>query len=173
MKIQAGKYLIRSWEPEDWRGLMRGVNNPNVTGTLAVQFPRSYSEEHAKAWIDLCALEADPVNFAIVDGEEAIGGIGLTLQRGTRRRAAEIGFWLAEERWGEGIATAAVGAFTEFAFAQFDLLRLAAYVFDGNKASVRVLEKAGFTYEGTLQFSIVKDERVVDERVYALVRPEA
>jgi ribosomal-protein-alanine N-acetyltransferase len=46
-------------------------------------------------------------------------------------------------------------------------------VFDGNRASARVLEKAGFIYEGTLRSSIVKDERVVDELVYALVRPEA
>jgi ribosomal-protein-alanine N-acetyltransferase len=117
-------------------------------------------------------MEADPVNFAIVDSDEAIGSIGLTLQRGIRRRAAEVGFWIAEERWGEGIATTVVTAFAEFAFAQFDLLRLAAYVFEGNTASTRVLEKAGFTYEGTLRSSIVKDDHVVDELVYALVRPE-
>ena len=173
MNISAGKYLIRSWEPADADALVKHVNNPNVTGTLAVRFPRAYSPEHAKAWIDLCAMEADPVNFAIVDGQDAIGGIGLTLQRGTRRRAAEIGFWLAEERWGEGIATEVVTAFAGFAFAQFDLLRLAAYVFDGNGASARVLEKAGFTYEGALRSSIVKDDKVVDELVYALVREDA
>jgi len=170
LNIPAGQYLIRSWVPEDAGALVRHVSNPNVTETLAVRFPRAYSEAHAKAWIDLCALEADPVNFAIVEGDEAIGGIGLTLQRGTRRRTAELGFWLAEERWGEGIATTVVRAFADFAFAQFDLLRLAAYVFGGNGASARVLQKAGFVYEGTLHSSIVKDERVVDELVYALVR---
>ena len=104
------------------------------------------------------------------DGDEAIGGIGLTLMRGVRRRSAEIGFWIAEDRWGEGVATSAVRALAAFAFERFDLLRLFAYVFEGNVASTRVLEKAGFSYEGRLGKSVVKDDRVIDELVYAIVR---
>ena len=170
MEFPAGKYTIRSWQTGDEGALARNLSNLNVTRNLAIRVPSSYSVDHAKAWVDLCALEADPVNFAVADGGEVIGGIGLTLQRGSRRRSAEIGFWIAEDRWGQGVATAAVQATSDFAFRQFDLLRLYAYVFDGNQASVRVLEKAGYAYEGRLASSIVKDERVIDELVYALVR---
>jgi [ribosomal protein S5]-alanine N-acetyltransferase len=170
VKIAAGAYIIRSWESGDEAALVASINNPNITRTLAARQPRTYTEEHAKAWIDLCALEADPVNFAIASGPDVIGSIGLTLQRGARRRSAEVGFWIAEDHWGQGIATQVLQAFSEYAFEQFDLLRLHAYVFDGNAASVRVLEKAGYVYEGTLTASITKDDAVIDELVYALVR---
>jgi ribosomal-protein-alanine N-acetyltransferase len=170
MNIEAGPYLIRSWAPGDEAALASNINNPNITSTLAARQPRTYTEEHAKAWIDLCALEADPVNFAIASGPDVIGSIGLTLQRGARRRSAEVGFWIAEDHWGQGIATQVLQAFSEYAFSQFDLIRLHAYVFDGNAASVRALEKVGYTFEGTLVASITKDDRTIDELIYALVR---
>jgi [ribosomal protein S5]-alanine N-acetyltransferase len=170
MNINAGPYVIRSWQRGDEAALTASINNPHITSTLAARQPRTYTEEHARAWIDLCALEADPVNFAIADDTGVIGSIGLTLQRGARRRSAEVGFWVAEDHWGMGIATQVLQAFSDYAFAQFDLLRLHAYVFDGNAASIRVLEKAGYVYEGTLTASITKDDRVIDELVYALVR---
>lgn len=173
MNIPAGSYLIRSWQPGDESALAANISNPNITRTLAARQPRTYTEEHAKAWIDLCALEADPVNFAITHGPDVIGSVGLTLQRGARRQSAEVGFWIAEERWGQGIATQVLQAFSEYAFTQFGLLRLHSYVFDGNTASIRVLEKAGYIYEGTLAASITKDDAIIDELVYALVRRPA
>lgn len=172
MKINAGKYVIRSFEDQDAAAMAEHVSNPNVTRMLAARFPSPYTERHAKAWIDLCHLEAEPVNFAIVYKNQLVGGIGLTVQRGARRRAAEVGFWVAEDYWGKGIATEALRAFTGYAFSRFDLIRLFAYVFEGNFGSTRVLEKVGFTYEGTLESSIVKNDQVYGEMVYALVRPQ-
>ncbi|MDA1189689.1 MAG: GNAT family N-acetyltransferase [Chloroflexi bacterium] len=172
MKIPAGRYLIRSFEDQDAAAMAEHVSNPNVTRTLAARFPSPYTEEHAKAWISLCHLEAEPVNFAITENGDLVGGIGLTVQRGARRRAAEVGFWVAEAHWGKGIATEALQAFTDYAFSRFDLIRLFAYVFEGNTRSTRVLEKVGFTYEGTLESSIVKNDEVYGELVFALVRPQ-
>ena len=172
MKINAGKYIIRSFEDHDAMAMARHVSNPNITRTLAARFPAPYTERHAKAWIDLCHLEAEPVNFAITADDNLIGGIGLTVQRGARRRAAEVGFWVAESYWGNGVATAALHAFTDYAFSRFDLIRIFAYVFEGNIASTRVLEKVGFTYEGRLDSSIVKNDLVYGEWLYALVRPQ-
>ena len=170
MEIKAGKYTIRSWQAGDETSLSEHFSNPEVLANLVARNRYPYTVEHAKAWIDLCAMEAEPVNFAIADRREVIGGIGLTLQRGTRRQSAEVGFWVGEPFWGRGVATTTLIAFCEFAFAEFDLIRLYANVFDGNAASVRVLEKAGFSYEGRLAKSVVKDDRVIDELVYALVR---
>ena len=150
LDIPAGNYLIRAWRPEDAESLSTHLDNPNVTGQLLARHPRPYTVERARAWIDLCAIEADPVNFAITDKQDAIGGVSLYLQRGARGRSAEIGFWVAEPFWGKGVASVAVGAFVDYAFTQFDLARLYANVFSGNGASVRVLEKIGLVYEGTM-----------------------
>jgi ribosomal-protein-alanine N-acetyltransferase len=71
---------------------------------------------------------------------------------------------------GPGFATAAVKAVTEYAFATFDLRRLQATVFEWNPASARVLEKAGYTFEGRQRGSIVKDGRIGDALMYARLR---
>ena len=86
---------------------------------------------------------------------------------------AKIGYWLAEPFWGRGIATDAVRAVVDYAFAGFDLMRIEAYVFEWNPASCRVLEKAGFTLEGRLRKTVTKDGKTIDELLYGLVREEA
>ena len=85
------------------------------------------------------------------------------------RRSAEIGYWLGEPFWGGGIAIKAVKAFTEYAFAQFDLARIQAIVYEWNTASARVLEKAGYACEGRLRKSVTKDEKTIDHYVYAIL----
>ena len=94
----------------------------------------------------------------------------MRLQEDAHRRAAEIGFWLGEPFWGRGIATSALREFTEYAFAQFDLLRLQGCVFEWNPASARVLEKAGYVCEGRLLQGVVKEGQVVDAFLYAINR---
>jgi RimJ/RimL family protein N-acetyltransferase len=79
---------------------------------------------------------------------------------------------LGEPYWGRGIATEAVRAVTDYAFRTFDLCRLHAGVFEWNLASMRVLEKAGYTLEARHRRSVTKDGQTIDRLVYALVRPE-
>ena len=60
---------------------------------------------------------------------------------------------------------------TEYAFAYFDICRLEAGVFEWNPASARVLEKNGYVLEGRARLGVVKDGRLGDRLLYALVRP--
>ena len=57
---------------------------------------------------------------------------------------------MAEPFWGRGIATWAVRAVTEWGFAELDVVRIYAAVFESNPASARVLEKCGYELEGRL-----------------------
>jgi len=59
---------------------------------------------------------------------------------------------------------------TRYAFAEFGLERLQATVFEWNPASARVLEKAGYVLEGRLRRFIIKDGRIGDAFMYALLR---
>jgi RimJ/RimL family protein N-acetyltransferase len=102
--------------------------------------------------------------------DEAVGGIGFTLQQDVAFRSAEIGYWLGEEFWGRGIATEALKAVTEHAFNEYDLCRLYAHVFEWNQASARVLEKAGYEFEGRLRKSVTKDGKTIDQLMYAITR---
>ena len=70
--------------------------------------------------------------------------------------------------WGRGIVTEAVKAFTDWALANFDLSRISAGVFEWNPASARVLEKAGFEFEGRMKKAVTKEGRIGDELIYAI-----
>jgi RimJ/RimL family protein N-acetyltransferase len=101
---------------------------------------------------------------------EAVGGIGFTVQFDVARRSAEIGYWVGEEFWGRGIATEALIAVTNHAFSNYDVCRLFAHVFDWNGASARVLEKAGYEFEGRLKKSVTKNGQTIDQLMYAAIR---
>jgi RimJ/RimL family protein N-acetyltransferase len=64
----------------------------------------------------------------------------------------------------------AVRTFTDWAFAQFDVVRIQADVFAWNPASTRVLEKAGFVLEGRLRNAVTKNGETIDQLVYARLR---
>jgi RimJ/RimL family protein N-acetyltransferase len=61
-------------------------------------------------------------------------------------------------------------AVTARAFANHDLCRVYAHVFEWNRASARVLEKAGYEFEGRLRKSVTKDGKTIDQLMYAVVR---
>lgn len=65
-------------------------------------------------------------------------------------KGGEIGYEIHPSVWGKGLMTEAVKAVTRCGFDHFSLNRIEAWTLPGNTASDRVLEKAGFRYEGTL-----------------------
>ena len=138
---------------------------------LTIPFP--YTEDDADKFLgkvnDTTAKYGHPVHFAIRDHrEQLIGVIGFhDLDCG---HIAEFGFWLAKPLWGQGITTSVVRSACDFAFKEWKLARIVAYVFESNKASARVLEKCGFECEGLLRKHYKKDGRFIDAKLYALTR---
>jgi len=171
MNIKFGEYSIREWAPPDEAALVKYADDRRVWINLDDIFPHPYTAADARAWIEASAWK--PVtNFAIAAAEEAIGGIGLKLQKDIYRRSAEVGYWLGEPFWGRGIATAALKSIVPVAFKELDLVRLYANVFEYNSRSASVLEKNGFRLEGRLVKNITKDGKVIDSLLYALTRDD-
>jgi RimJ/RimL family protein N-acetyltransferase len=108
--------------------------------------------------------------LAIVVDAEACGGIGIHPLEDVHRRTAEIGYWLAEPFWGQGIVTGAVRAIIPVAFDRYAIVRLQAGIFANNPASMRVLEKCGFVREAGHKNAITKNGTTMDEVMYAIVR---
>ena len=173
MEISLGAWSVRSWRQSDAAALVRYANNRNVWRNLRDSFPSPYTAADARRWLRRVLAVHPETEFAIAAGPEAIGAIGLQLQSDVHRYSAEIGYWIGEPYWGRGVATLAVRAVTRYAFEQFGLVRLYATVFEWNRASMRVLEKAGYRCEGRLRSSAVKEGRTIDEYLYACVRPDA
>ena len=170
MQIEIGRWQVRSFRPEDAEALARNANNRNVSRNMRDTFPYPYELSDAHEWIEFAATQSPETHFAIADENDLVGGIGIMMQSDVNRLSAEIGYWLGEPHWGQGVATAALRAVTEWAFDEFDLVRLYGEVFEWNPASGRVLEKAGYELEGRLRRSIVKDGQIIDALLYAMVR---
>jgi RimJ/RimL family protein N-acetyltransferase len=170
MRLLLGVCDVRSWRPRDAAALVEHANNRKVWLNLRDRFPHPYTARDARAYLKSVLGARPETNFAITVEDAAVGGIAFHVQSDVERVGAEIGYWLGERYWGRGIATAAVRAVTEHALAAHGLLRVFALPFANNRASARVLEKAGFTLEGVLRSSAIKDERVLDQLLYARIR---
>jgi [ribosomal protein S5]-alanine N-acetyltransferase len=171
MELELARCTLRPWRAGDETALVRHANNRNVSRNLRDRFPYPYTAADAAAWIARATAQAPPCNFAIAVDGAPVGGIGLELGEDVFRRSAEVGYWLGEAYWGRGIATEAVRAITEYAFATFDVCRLHAHVFAWNPASMRVLEKAGYTLESRARLAVTKEGQTIDRLQFALIRP--
>jgi RimJ/RimL family protein N-acetyltransferase len=170
MKIVYPGGEIRPWLPGDAPELARLADNRKVWRNLRDGFPSPYTKRDAKSWIRAASRQIPHRHFAITADGALAGAIGLILKDDMNTGTAETGYWLGEPFWGRGIMTAALPAFTAFAFDAFSLRRIYAHVLEWNPASMRVLEKSGYALEGRMRRSALKDGEVADELLYAIVR---
>ena len=117
-------------------------------------------------------VEPPALNLAIEIDGCAAGGIGMRPGKGELRIGSHFGYWLGRRYWGQGIMSRIVPRWCEHVFASFGFERLHTTVFSNNPASARVLEKSGFTREGTLRRAAIKGSEVFDLWMYAMIRPE-
>ena len=168
------KCRIRKWELSDAKDLAAALSNRKVQDNLRDGLPYPYTEQDGKEFISamLSADENETFAFAITVNNMVIGSIGIFRQGNIHRQTAELGYYIAEEYWGKGIMTEAVRQICEYVFRESDIIRIYAEPFVYNIASCRVLEKAGFQYEGTLRSNAVKNGKVMDMKMYSLLKEE-
>lgn len=165
---------IRKWKLSDAKDLAIALSNRKVQDNLRDGLPYPYTEQDGKDYIldMLSANEDDTFAFAITVDNKVVGSIGVFRQGNIHRQTAELGYYVAEEYWGKGIMTEAVKQICECVFDKSDIIRIYAEPFAYNIASCRVLEKAGFQYEGTLRSNAVKNGKAIDMKMYSLLKTE-
>ncbi len=168
MHLDCGACQIRSCQVGDEDSLAHHGNDRDIWVNLRDRFPHPYTHADAENWIRFASAQQPETAFAIVVAGQAAGGIEVKRHDDIERCAVGIGYWIGCEFWGRGIMTAAVRAFTSYAFRTYELTRIYALAFADNVASRRVLEKAGYRLEGVLHRSAIKDGKVRDQAVYAL-----
>jgi [ribosomal protein S5]-alanine N-acetyltransferase len=99
-----------------------------------------------------------------------IGVIDARIERYARQ--LEVGYWLGVPYWRKGYMAEAVGLICHFCFHHLKAEVVQGGAFAGNHASRRVMEKAGFNFEGTLRRELCKDEKWIDLWHLAILREE-
>lgn len=167
-------FSLVPWKMDYVQSLAKHANNLNVAANLRDVFPYPYTVEDAITYVNACIAQGQKkqLSRAILVNGEAVGSIGLFLKDDVYCKSAELGYWLGEAFWGNGIMTSAVMQVCKEAFLRFEIVRIFAEPFAHNLASRHVLEKAGFQLEGILRNSVWKRERLYDSCIYALLKGE-
>lgn len=170
--IESKEFSICTVAPEDIESIAEMANDDEIASKMSDIFPNPYSLQDAINWVRIATSHEPTTNFSIVIDGKAVGGIGLHLMDDTSCKTAKIGYWIGRPFWGRGIVTEALKLMTGYAFANFEISRLQATVYEGNVRSARVLEKAGYELEGTLKKAIYKRGQLFDKWIYSKRRDQ-
>lgn len=163
---------IREWSIDDAARLAEMLNNKKILDNLRDGLPYPYTVSDAEEYITsmLAAEKTKTFAFAITVEDKVVGSIGVFRCDNIHSRTAEMGYYIGEPYWGCGLGTSAVTQVCKYIFGNTDIIRIFAEPFAYNIASCRVLEKAGFQFEGLLRSNAVKNGKVIDMRMYSLIK---
>jgi RimJ/RimL family protein N-acetyltransferase len=173
MEIKLQRSTLTEWRESYADSLAEHANNSKIAQSLRDSFPNPYTKEDADAWIQFNQTKPKPtINLAIVVEGVCIGAIGLLPKTDIHRCNIEMGYWIGEAYWGQGIVTEAVKYMIKYTFEQFDVVRIYAGVFEGNIGSQYVLKKAGFTLESTIPKGVIKNGISLHEHIYSIIKQD-
>lgn len=172
MNLRFDNYSIRDLSPNDVEALVKYANNYSVSRFLRDVFPYPYKIEDAEKWVNFVMNDKNNFAYAIADESELIGVIGANLNSDVNRFTLEIGYWIGEPFWNKGITTKAVKLYCNFLFTNYNFNHLTASIFEGNEASAKVVQKAGFVLEGVFRKNVFKENRFLDQYIYGILKEE-
>jgi ribosomal-protein-alanine N-acetyltransferase len=159
--LRAGDFTLRSPEPADAAAWFARNADPEVVFPTSADLMVNPAEGlESIEWFLHYFHEKTAIRWAIAPpgGGAAVGDVGLHAFHEKNLRA-ELGYVLAKEWWGQGVATACAGACLDYGFRELGLNRIEAIVMDGNERSLAVLRKVGSQKEGLMrEYKIARSE---------------
>jgi [ribosomal protein S5]-alanine N-acetyltransferase len=169
-QLETNRLLLAQFREEDLDFVFEALSHPEVIRHYGVHYS---SLEATKAQMDYFQnlfTEKTGIWWKIMDKEKGkpLGGIGMNNYQRQHNRA-EIGYWLLPENWGKGIISEALEVMIDYLFREWKIHRIEAIVEEGNRSSSRVVERAGFVYEGTLRDCEIKNGRYISLLIFSLL----
>ncbi len=166
--------LIRPMDMDDADALFATVSAslPTLSQWLPWAKP-GYAREDSATWIAHCRRTrqaASEYHFGAFDAESGrlLGGVGLN-HVSPVRRSANLGYWVADEARGGGIAVSAARQAASWAFADLGLQRIEILIQPENTASLRVAVKLGAVCEGIARNGLIISGMPREAIVHSLV----
>ncbi len=171
-RLTKGGITLRNWRDSDVHKLPAIASCKEIADNLRDGFPYPYTEKDAEHWLRCTKkFRRRPTRYFAIEYHGMLAGsIGLVLKDNIYRKNAEIGYYIAKEFWGHGIATTAIRMIVDYIFQNFDIERIYAEPYAYNAASRRVLEKNGFSCEAILKKYVIKNNVLLDSCIYSRLR---
>lgn len=172
--LETERLILRQITARDAGTVFRLFSNQKVSRYL--DFPSLETMDEARKIVDWCDMiwrEGSGMRWGIAEKahEELIGTCGFH-NRAQRDFRADIGYDLLPEHWGRGLMREALSKMIQYAFDEMALHRLQAMVHPKNVRSRALLERLGFTKEGTLREWRFYRGQFWDEMCYSLLEQE-
>jgi RimJ/RimL family protein N-acetyltransferase len=126
--------------------------------------------DYAAQWLDRYETgrrEGTREAFAAVDEHGGFLGLALAVDIDREAREVELGYIVAPEARGRGVATAMLEALTRWAFAEAEALRIYLVIDVENVASSRAAERCGYVREGVMRSTHLKDDVRIDAGLWS------
>lgn len=172
VEIRTTRLCIREFASNDVDGLLNITSHPEVVRYLSFG-PASSAEAAALLDFALASAHASPraeYVLAIDDGAGMlVGSCGFHEDNGISNER-EVYFVLARDAWGRGLGLEALQTIVDFGFGVLGLDRIYGVAHPDNAASIRVMERAGLTYDGEVEEAFEDAEGWRAGRRYAILR---
>ena len=96
---------LRKFQASDAQNVAKYADNQKIAKWLRDIFPHPYTLADAEWYVNDCAANSETrqcLRAIVVDGE-VVGSVGVYLQNDVGCKNAELGYWLGEPFWGQGI----------------------------------------------------------------------
>lgn len=169
-ELTTERLLLQQVLLEDQQFIFEGLSHPEVIPFYGVRYE---SFEAAKAqldWYEQIYKDGTGISWKMVEKQTGknVGNISVYLYKPEHKKA-EIGFWLLPEFWNNGFASEAMTAVLHYWKEEKALHRMEAFVEEGNTASSKLLEKAGFHYEGKMVDCEIKNGYFISLLIYGFI----
>jgi RimJ/RimL family protein N-acetyltransferase len=166
--------VLRALTIKDAPSLQYHADDDAVWRNLFEEFPKPYTLADAESWcVDGSRQESMGYVWGIEVDDQVVGCISMRPDKGWLRCNAEVGYWIGQSFWRRGITSDALRLVIDWSWENMlDLTRLYAPIFSWNDGSQAVAQKCGFTKEGALRRSAIKNGLVIDRFLWAILRTE-
>jgi len=172
MICQNGKIGLRRFAREDIEAFAKGVRRSKDSKNELSGMLRKISSLYQQFEKDGFFSREKGKLLIVLDQGEIIGYCSY-FKSSPYVNGYEIGYQIfQEDHRGKGYGTQAVRLFTDFLFELQPILRIQICMDEQNHASERVAEKAGFSYEGIMRSVFQNKERIVNNKVFSIIRKE-
>jgi [ribosomal protein S5]-alanine N-acetyltransferase len=170
LPLKTKRCLLREFREEDAQSLVKLLQDKEIyLNTTTVPYP--YSLAYAQKWLHRTIKSYNKkhpqrIEIAIDSNEKLIGNLTLKL-KGHR---AELSYWIGKQYRRQGIMSEIIKVIENIVFNKLGTVKLYAYVFSTNKASLKLLKKNGFKKEGKLKKHIKKAGKLIDVYLYTKIK---
>jgi ribosomal-protein-alanine N-acetyltransferase len=171
-QLSTDRLLLRPLHQSDAESIFEYARNPNVS-MYTLWEPHETVADSLAFIVEYDRKKTpEPLGIALKDNPgKVIGTVGC-FWVSKPSKSMELAYAIAEQYWGKGIVAEASRAIVDYCFTNFDVQRIQSRCKTENKASARVMEKAGMTYEGTLKSAIFHRNRFWDMHYYSVLKSQ-